>query len=37
MATVNVTDENFDGEVLKKTKPVLVDFWQPLGATIKMR
>jgi len=27
MATVNVTDENFDGEVLKNTKPVLVDFW----------
>jgi len=27
MATINVTDENFDGEVLKNTKPVLVDFW----------
>jgi len=27
MTTVNVTDENFDGEVLKNTKPVLVDFW----------
>ena len=27
MATVNVTDENFDTEVVKATKPVLVDFW----------
>jgi len=27
MATVNVTDENFDVEVLKSDKPILVDFW----------
>ena len=27
MATVNVTDENFDLEVLKSSKPILVDFW----------
>ena len=27
MATVNVTDENFDTEVLKSYKPILVDFW----------
>ena len=27
MATVNVTDENFDVEVLKSEKPILVDFW----------
>ena len=27
MATVNVTDENFDLEVLKSDKPILVDFW----------
>ena len=27
MATVNVTDENFDIEVLKSDKPILVDFW----------
>ena len=27
MATVNVTDENFDAEVLKSDKPILVDFW----------
>ena len=27
MATVNVTDENFDTEVIKSDKPILVDFW----------
>ena len=27
MSTVNVTDENFEAEVLKAGKPVLVDFW----------
>ena len=27
MATVSVTDENFDTEVLKSTKPIVVDFW----------
>ena len=27
MATVNVTDENFDTEVLKSEKPIVVDFW----------
>ena len=27
MSTVNVTDENFEAEVLKSAKPVLVDFW----------
>ena len=27
MATVNVTDENFEVEVLKAEKPVVVDFW----------
>ena len=27
MATLNVTDENFDTEVLKSDKPILVDFW----------
>ena len=27
MATVNVTDENFDNEVLKSLKPIVVDFW----------
>ena len=27
MATKNITDENFEVEVLKNDKPVLVDFW----------
>ena len=27
MATVNITDENFDSEVLKSSKPIVVDFW----------
>jgi len=27
MTTKNVTDENFDTEVLKASKPTLVDFW----------
>ena len=29
MATVNVTDENFETEVIKAEKPVIVDFWAP--------
>ena len=27
MATKNITDENFEAEVLKAGKPVIVDFW----------
>ena len=27
MATKNVTDDNFDTEVIKSTKPILVEFW----------
>ena len=27
MTTVSVTDENFDTEVLKSGKPIVVDFW----------
>ena len=27
MTTKNVTDENFETEVLKAAKPTLVDFW----------
>jgi len=27
MATKNITDENFEAEVLKSNKPTLVDFW----------
>ena len=27
MATISVTDDNFDTAVLKSSKPILVDFW----------
>jgi len=27
MSDITITDANFDNEVLKSTKPVLVDFW----------
>ena len=27
MATVSVTDDNFEKEVLKSSKPIVVDFW----------
>ena len=27
MATLKVTDENFDTEVIKSSKPIVVDFW----------
>ena len=27
MTTKNITDENFEAEVLKAGKPVIVDFW----------
>lgn len=27
MATINLTIENFEEEVIKSTKPVLIDFW----------
>ena len=27
MATKNITDNNFDTEVLKSNKPIVVDFW----------
>jgi thioredoxin 1 len=27
MAVVTITDKNFDAEVLKSEKPVLIDFW----------
>ena len=27
MATISVTDDNFETEVLKSSKPIVVDFW----------
>ena len=27
MATINITDESFEADVLKASKPTLVDFW----------
>ena len=29
MATLKVTDENFENEVIKSSKPTIVDFWAP--------
>tara|TARA_B100001540_G_C15214281_1_gene376574 strand:+ start:71 stop:178 length:108 start_codon:yes stop_codon:yes gene_type:complete len=35
MATIKVTDERFEEEVLKNSKPVLVDFWaRPWGRAL---
>ena len=36
MAILKITRENFENEVLKSTKPVLIDFYADWGGTCQM-